>query len=108
MSCGQVCMYNTLRGCMVDEYGGECPMSNMAYKEQKPMTNAQKIRAMTGEELAENNVRATIERKYVGVYDQYEDMWQTSDGTTFYLLKEAVEYELDWLQQPVKEGADHE
>lgn len=52
MICGQACPYNTLTGCKVKEYGGICPLSNMA-STPKPMTNADNIRAMSDEELAE-------------------------------------------------------
>lgn len=99
MSCGQACVYNTLRGCMIDEYGGECPMSNMAYKEQKPMTNAQKIRAMTDEELAEWIV---ISRKY-----PICDAHCAKRSITTPCNGECDKGVLNWLQQPCG-GADHE
>jgi hypothetical protein len=51
INCGHACPYNTLTGCKVKEYDGICPLSNMA-STPKPMTNAEKIRAMTDEELA--------------------------------------------------------
>ena len=52
--CGHVCPYNTLDGCKVKEYMGVCPLTNTVkpIKEYK-MTNADRIRAMNDEELAE-------------------------------------------------------
>ena len=53
-ACGQACPYNTLFGCKVEMLGGVCPLYNMAYKAtNKPQTNADRIRAMSDEELAE-------------------------------------------------------
>ena len=50
--CGHVCPYNTLDGCKVKEYMGVCPLTNTVkpIKEYK-MTNADRIRSMTDEEL---------------------------------------------------------
>lgn len=52
-NCGQACPYNTLNGCKVKEYNAICPMSNMVSdKDTNVLTNADRIRAMTDEELA--------------------------------------------------------
>lgn len=50
MGCNQVCPYNTLAGCKVKERNGICPLSNSVTA--KPITNADRIRAMSDEELA--------------------------------------------------------
>lgn len=50
MKCKQACPYNTLNGCKVEAYGGICPLSNMATT--KTITNADRIRAMSDEDLA--------------------------------------------------------
>ena len=52
--CRQACPYNTLDGCKVKAYGGVCPLTNTAqpFTEYK-MTNADRIRAMNAEQLAE-------------------------------------------------------
>ena len=53
--CGQACPYNTLDGCKVKEYRAICPLTNMATPiTEYKMTNADRIRAMSNEELAEN------------------------------------------------------
>lgn len=41
--CNSACPYNTLYGCKAEEYNATCPM--------KPKTNADRIRAMSDEEL---------------------------------------------------------
>ena len=51
--CGQACPYNTLDGCKVKEYNAICPLTNMATPvTEYRMTNADRIRAMSDEELA--------------------------------------------------------
>lgn len=52
--CGQACPYNTLDGCKVKEYRAICPLTNMATPiTEYKMTNADRIRSMTDEELIE-------------------------------------------------------
>ena len=70
------------------------------------MTNADRIRNMTDEELAERNVYLTYEYDVDYDYDEtpisnYRDVWCTSDDSIFDYREEAVEHELWWLQQPV-------
>ena len=53
-NCRQACPYNTLDGCKVKEYNAICQLTNMA----KPITeykktNADSIRSMSDEELAD-------------------------------------------------------
>ena len=50
--CRQACPYNTLDGCKVKEYGGVCQLTNTAQPiTEYRMTNADRIRNMTNEEL---------------------------------------------------------
>lgn len=52
--CRQACRYNTLDGCKVKERAGVCPLTNIAPPiTEYRMTNADRIRAMSDEELAE-------------------------------------------------------
>ena len=52
MQCNQICDWNDPSDGCVKPPAGFCPMSNVsAY--QKPQTNADRIRAMSDEELAE-------------------------------------------------------
>ena len=51
--CRQACPYNTLNGCKVKEYGGFCQLTNTAQPiTEYRMTNADRIRSMSDEELA--------------------------------------------------------
>ena len=53
-NCRQACQYNTLYGCKVKEYNAICPLTNMAKPiTEYKMTNADRIRSMSDEELAE-------------------------------------------------------
>ena len=52
-NCRQACPYNTLGGCKVKEYNAICPLTNMAKPiTEYKMTNADRIRSMSDEELA--------------------------------------------------------
>ena len=51
-NCRQACQYNTLGGCKVKEYNAICPLTNMVTPiTEYKMTNADRIRAMSDEEL---------------------------------------------------------
>ena len=51
--CRQACPYNTLDGCKVKEYGGICQLTNTVQPiTEYRMTNADRIRSMSDEELA--------------------------------------------------------
>lgn len=78
-------------------------------KKFNSITNADHIRSMTDEELVEHNVHASYE--YTVDYDwdenpigEYEPCWRTTDGSAFWDYDEALEYELEWLKQPYKDG----
>ena len=50
----QACQYDTLGGCKVKEYNAICPLTNMVTPiTEYKMTNADRIRSMSDEELAE-------------------------------------------------------
>lgn len=52
-NCGQVCKWNTYEyGCTKPLYE-VCPLVNLNVDRKKPMTNADRIRVMSDEELAE-------------------------------------------------------
>lgn len=54
------------------------------------LTNADRIRAMSDEDLAHMLVR----------YDSETDLYTADGGESYYDLTSAVEAELEWLQQP--------
>ena len=80
--CRQDCPYNTLDGCKVKEHGGVCQLTNTAQPiTEYRMTNADRIRSMTDEELA------------MLLYEiGYDEGW------------DKPEYALKWLQQPAEES----
>lgn len=73
------------------------------------MTNFERIKAMTIEEMAKNNVRkckAALRGSYdyVGTYTDYIDAWSTSDGYNFLTREAAISHELAWLKCEVQDG----
>ena len=62
------------------------------FDECKPMTNADRIRAMSDEELAETLIR----------YNDLCDMFMADDGMKYYDFEAAKEAEMEWLQQPAE------
>ena len=91
-NCGQACPYNTLEGCKVKEYNAICPLTNMATPvTEYRMTNADRIRAMSDEELADvvaNGVGCVMKAPHC-----------MEDDCTPCILK--------WLKQPAEEGPDN-
>lgn len=95
-NCGQACPYNTLNGCKVKEYNAICPLSNMAsIQTSRPRSNADRIRAMSDEELAED-----ICDVLMCVQCPALCLCNSTDGKANGLKK--------WLQQPCEEGEAHE
>ena len=96
-NCRQACPYNTLDGCKVEEYNAICPLTNMAKPiTEYKMTNADRIRAMSDEEMA------------VFLYE-----WSPSEfcGHVCPRLRddipckgECFEMRKEWLQQPCDVG----
>ena len=69
---------------------------NWIQKPEKPLTNADHIRAMSDEELAKSRV---ID------YEGYPGTYLAIDcEKVFYSEEEAIAAELEWLQQPAEEG----
>ena len=99
--CGQACPYNTLEGCKVKEYNAICPLTNIATPiTEYRITNADRIRAMSDEELADWLARTQI-------YNVAEALeiaripFEQPCG-----MKDEVKKEcLEWLKQPA-EGSD--
>lgn len=78
----------------------------------KEKTNADRIRAMSDEELAKKNVRLSYQCDIdynweEEPYENWMQCYETSDGSTFWVEKDAVEYELNWLHQPAG-GEQHD
>ena len=92
-TCNQACPYNTLRGCVVDEHGGICILSNMLAAGCKPVTNADRIRGMSDEELA----------KFL--HEPFCDK-RTHEECTISYCGVCDQCVLDWLQQPAEEEPD--
>ena len=92
--CRQACPYNTLDGCKVKEYGGVCQLTNTAQPiTEYRMTNADRIRSMTDEELA---------LWICGVYDIEEENGKFINGI---IIPGYAPHDIEeWLQQPVEEG----
>ena len=98
--CGQACPYNTLEGCKVKEYNAICPLTNIATPiTEYRITNADRIRAMSDEELA--NVFLDI-----GL-----DIWNCNEynGHNVTMLPECEKCDgncilaiLKWLKQPAE------
>lgn len=66
--------------------------------EPQAMTNADRIRAMSDEELAD---------KFTDVAYEAHGRWYEPDGKTYHSLSaDAKKAWLNWLRQPVKDGED--
>ena len=95
-NCRQACPYNTLDGCKVKEYNAICPLTNMAKPiTEYKMTNADRIRSMTDDELNE----LFHEIYNAGAEDAVAYEWGQRTNS--------FEWTMDWLQMPTetqKEG----
>ena len=92
-NCGQACPYNTLDGCKVKEYNAICPLTNTATPvTEYRMTNADRIRAMSDEELAE----------YVGK-NCLCDRIQDTDRKFCDCRAVCTDCIVEWLKQPAEE-----
>lgn len=91
--CRQACPYNTLDGCKVKEYGGVCLLTNTSQPiTEYRMTNADRIRSMSDEELNE---------LFHEIYNAGED-----DAVAYEWgqRRNSFEWTMEWLQQPAEEG----
>ena len=84
-NCSQVCKWNTYEYGCTKPLAETCPLINLNAK-PKPMTNADRIRSMTDEELAD----------LLNQWGTSTRAWQKDPGETLY-----------WLQQPAEED-DHD
>ena len=94
--CRQACPYNTLNGCKVKEYGGVCQLTNTSQPiTEYRMTNADRIRNMTNEELAMFlcNFRSCDADEYICEGCKAAKYCRAGHTGT-----------IDWLQQPAKES----
>ena len=86
--CRQACPYNTLDWCKVKEYRGVCPLTNIATSiTEYRMTNADRIRAMSDEEMAKKLQYASgcpVNANCIKMSGDCKACW------------------LDWLQQPAE------
>ena len=92
--CRQACPYNTLDGCEVKEYGGVCQLTNTAQPiTEYRMTNADRIRSMSDEELAMFlcNFRSCDADEYI---------CEGCKATQY--CRAGHEGTIDWLQQPAE------
>lgn len=120
-----VSSYNRLKMAGIDtveqlQNMGECQLLRLRHMTQRnvdeitqkvrlcAVTNADHIRSMSDEELAEHNVQDYLE--YTVDYDwddnpigEYTPCFKTSDGAILWFYEDAVEYELNWLKRPYKE-----
>ena len=76
----------------------ECPVCG--HKNNMPKTNADRIRAMSDEELAVWLVKKTAYQESAFSYPSYLNFLTESDDTKEGAIKGTVE----WLQQPAEEG----
>ena len=72
---------------------GDCVTAFEAQKKENVRTNADRIRAMGDEELAETLIS----------YNDLCDMFMADDGMKYYDFEAAKEAELEWLKQPAEE-----
>ena len=96
--CRQACPYNTLDGCKVKEYGGVCQLTNTAQPiTEYRMTNADRIRKMTDEELA---VHLNIGWECSLCKEQ---IWINNKFSLGDCDMNCVKHCLEWLQQPAED-----
>ena len=93
-NCSQVCKWNTYEYGCTKPLAETCPLINLNAK-PKPMTNADRIRSMTDEELAWELMlwRCEAVARHHGISSVYPDTQKTI---------------LEWLQQPAEEDGKHE
>lgn len=102
MNCGQACPYNTLDGCKVKVYNGICPLSNMATPiTEIPMTNADKIRAMSDRELASFMAERTVKENCLRLNDEG---YQATATQIAALHEKLFQTWMRWLQQPAEDS----
>ena len=95
-NCSQVCKWNTYEYGCTKPLAETCPLINLNAK-PKPMTNADRIRAMSDEELA---------LWICGVYDIEEENGKFINGI---IIPGYAPHDIEeWLQEPAGEEDKHE
>ena len=89
-NCSQVCKWNTYEYGCTKPLAETCPLINLNAK-PKPMTNADRIRAMSDEELNE----LFHEIYNAGAEDAVAYEWGQRTNS--------FEWTMEWLQQPAEE-----
>ena len=98
--CRQACPYNTLDGCKVKEYGGICQLTNTVQPiTEYRMTNADRIRSMTNEELVVFLDGFSSQCIECAEYEKNQICPIYKEG--HYCRPQEI---MEWLQQPAKEG----
>ena len=91
-NCGQACPYNTLAGCKVKEHNAICPLTNTATPiAEYRSTNADRIRAMSDEELCE----------FLSQYSFFEICDEGCNACAY--KGDCDKRLLEWLKQPAEE-----
>ena len=99
-NCRQACPYNTLDGCKVKEYNAICPLTNMATPiTEYKMTNADRIRAMSDEEMAKCIFEIGFDCHLCSEHERLSDnpflRHEKCD-------EKCEEHCLEWLKQPAE------
>ena len=98
--CRQACPHNTLDGCKVKKYGGFCQLTNTAQPiTEYRMTNADRIRNMTNEEMVVFLDEFSSQCITCAEYEKNESCPIYKEG--HYCRPKDI---MDWLQQPADEG----
>ena len=100
--CRLACPYNTLDGCKVKECGGFCPLTNTAqpFTEYR-MTNADRIRSMTNNDLVVFLVDFGSQCIECAQYGKNESCPIYKEGN--YCRPKDI---MEWLQQPAEDIDD--
>ena len=93
MQCNQICRWNDPSDGCIKPMHAICRMSNIASKKQ---TNADRIRAMSDDELADNWMRDFV----VCHRCAYRYECECDEYVTYEKCKEGI---VEWLKQPVEE-----
>ena len=90
---GSGCKNCPVKPCHTLHYRGSyCAEQRAKFGLGDPQTNADRIRAMSDEELAETLIQ----------YDDFCGVYMADDGMKYYDFEAAKEAELEWLQQPAE------
>ena len=107
-NCRQACQYNTLYGCKVKEYNAICPLTNMATPiTEYKMTNSDRIRSMSDDELAEFIFLSPEMEFEVCRFCEYgnptpQDDWGICLNESGCFANSRAEAFKEWLKQPAE------